>query len=466
MNQPFHDQPLRLYDTYERAVRKFEPITPDGDVGLYCCGPTVYNYAHIGNLRTYVFEDVLRRALETAGYTVRHVMNITDVGHLVSDADDGKDKMEAGAERTGKTAFEIADLYTDAFMSDINELNIKTPDVLCKATDHIAEQIKCIQQIEQKGFTYITSDGVYFDTSKDPDYGYLARLDVEGLQAGARVSLGEKRQVTDFALWKFSPADEVRQMEWESPWGKGFPGWHIECSAMAAKYLGPLFDIHCGGKDHIPIHHANEIAQTAVCHGTRLANYWLHGYFLQVDSAKMSKSSGEFLRMATLLERHYDPLAYRLLCLMAHYRSDISFSWETLDSAQTALNRLRTAYHAFPDGGVPSATHVDRFYAAVCDDLNTSVALAVVWELLKSELKDEDKKATLDQFDALLGFDLAKWEPQELSIPDTVLVLAEQRAQARADKDWAAADRIRDELAELGFEVMDSADGPTIRQLS
>lgn len=251
---------ITLYDTYAREAREFKPIT-DGEAGLYCCGPTVYNYAHIGNLRTYVFEDVLRRVLEVNGYKVNHVVNITDVGHLVSDADDGEDKMAAGAKRTGKTAWEIAEIYTDAFLEDLTLLNIKTPTVLCKATDHIAEQIEAIKQIEVKGLTYITSDGVYFDTSQDPEYGYLARLDREGLQGGARVQQGEKRNVTDFALWKFSPPDEQRQMEWESPWGKGFPGWHIECSAMAAKYLGPLFDIHCGGKDHIPIHHSNEIAQ-------------------------------------------------------------------------------------------------------------------------------------------------------------------------------------------------------------
>ena len=268
---------LNLFDTYQREVREFVPLK-EGIASLYCCGPTVYNYAHIGNLRTYIFEDILRRTLELNGYKVEHVVNITDVGHLVSDADDGEDKMEKGAARTGKTAWEIAQIYTDAFMTDLSRLNIKTPTTLCKATDHIPEQIEAIQQIEAKGMCYQTSDGIYFDTSKDPNYGYLARLDVEGLQQGARVDKGEKRNVTDFALWKLSPPEEQRQMEWDSPWGKGFPGWHIECSAMAAKYLGPLFDIHCGGKDHIPIHHSNEIAQAHACYGTNLSNYWMHGY--------------------------------------------------------------------------------------------------------------------------------------------------------------------------------------------
>ncbi|NUM74290.1 cysteine--tRNA ligase, partial [candidate division KSB1 bacterium] len=349
--------PLHLYDTYTRSLREFKPLRAD-EVGLYTCGPTVYDYAHIGNLRTYLFEDILRRALEFNGYNVKHVMNITDVGHLVSDADTGEDKMEKGARRTGKTAWEIAAFYTQAFQDDMQRLNILPPTIWCRATDHIREQIETIRCIEKKGFTYRTSDGIYFDTSKLPNYGYLARLDIEGLRAGERVEVGEKRNPTDFALWKFSPAGSTssptggenrfdklparRQMEWESPWGVGFPGWHIECSAMSEKYLGPFFDIHCGGEDHITVHHTNEIAQTEACHGTRLANFWMHGYFLQLDDAKMAKASGEFLRVQTLIDRGYDPLAYRMLCLGAHYRTQLNFTWESLDGAETALQRLRT----------------------------------------------------------------------------------------------------------------------------
>jgi cysteinyl-tRNA synthetase len=257
---------LRLFDTYARSIRDFEPLDT-AEVRMYTCGPTVYNYAHIGNLRTYVFEDVLRRVLEFNGYRVRHVMNITDVGHLVSDADTGEDKMELGSRRTGKSAWEIADYYTRAFKDDLACLNILEPTIWCRATDHIPEQIEMIRCIEARGFTYRTSDGIYFDTSKLPGYGTLARLDIEGLRAGMRVELAEKRNPTDFALWKFSPPDQKRQMEWESPWGVGFPGWHIECSAMSAKYLGTFFDIHCGGEDHVPVHHTNEIAQTEACHG-------------------------------------------------------------------------------------------------------------------------------------------------------------------------------------------------------
>ncbi|MFN2190427.1 MAG: class I tRNA ligase family protein, partial [Candidatus Promineifilaceae bacterium] len=282
---------LKLYDTYERRVREFTPLNPE-KVTLYACGLTVYDYAHIGNLRTYIFEDILRRTLEYNGYKVEHVQNITDVGHLVSDADTGEDKMEVGTQRTGMSAWEIAELYTEAFKNDLHQLNIYEPTIWCKATDHIQEQIDMVRCIEEKGYTYRTSDGIYFDTSKMDNYGYLARLDVQGLQAGTRIDMGEKRNPTDFALWKFSPPDKQRQMEWDSPWGVGFPGWHIECSTMAAVYLGKFFDIHCGGEDHIPVHHTNEIAQTQACYGTNLANFWMHGYFLQLNEMKMAKSAG------------------------------------------------------------------------------------------------------------------------------------------------------------------------------
>ena len=294
--------PLRFYDNYTRTLRPFTPLAP-GPVGLYTCGPTVYDFQHIGNFRTFLFEDVLKRVLRFNGHDVRHVMNITDVGHLVADGDDGEDKMAVGARRTGKTAWQIAEIYTEAFRADMRALNIEDPTILCRATDHIAEQVAFIADLEQKGYIYRTGDGIYFDTAKQPDYGFLARLDREGLEAGKRVDIGEKRAPTDFALWKFSPPDERRQMEWPSPWGVGFPGWHIECSAMAQKYLGDYFDIHCGGEDHIPIHHTNEIAQTEARVGTRLANFWMHGYFLLQNDAKMAKSAGEFLRVKALTDR-------------------------------------------------------------------------------------------------------------------------------------------------------------------
>lgn len=454
---------LRLYDTYTRSVREFQPLHAP-EVGLYTCGPTVYDYAHIGNLRTYVFEDVLRRVLEFNGYTVKHVMNITDVGHLVSDADTGEDKMEKGSRRAGKSAWEIAESYTQAFQADMRHLNIQEPTIWCRATDHIPDQIAFIQCIEANGFTYRASDGIYFDTSKQPDYGYLARLDVEGLQAGARIDMAEKRNMTDFALWKFSPPGQKRQMEWDSPWGKGFPGWHIECSAMSAKYLGQFFDIHCGGEDHIMVHHPNEIAQTQACYGTRLANFWMHGYFLQLDSAKMAKSAGGFLRVQTLIDRGYDPLAYRMFCLSANYRAKLNFTWESLDGAATALNRLRLATYEWGEPGVLDEGYMDRLAEQINDDLNMPRALALTWDLVKSDLPASTKKATLLQFDKILGLRLAEWQPKEETVPDEIVALVQQRQQARKDKRWKDADALREQVTAAGYEIEDTPQGPRVKK--
>lgn len=456
---------LRLFDTYTRSLRDFEPLQP-AYVGLYTCGPTVYDYAHIGNLRTYLFEDVLRRMLEFNGYTVKHVMNITDVGHLVSDADTGEDKMDKGAQRTGQSAWEIARLYTAAFRDDLRSLNILEPTIWCNATEHLPEQIDLIRCIESQGYTYRTSDGIYFDTSRLTDYGYLARLDIAGLQAGARIDLGEKRHVTDFALWKFSPSNQQRQMEWNSPWGIGFPGWHIECSAMSTKYLGAFFDIHCGGEDHIAVHHPNEIAQTQACYGTRLANFWLHGYFLQLDDAKMAKSAGDFLRVQTLIDRGYDPIAYRLFCLNAHYRAKLSFTWESLDGAATALNRLRRFVYEWGEPGAIDASFADRFKQHVNDDLNMPRALALTWELVKSDLPLSTKKATLLHFDTLFGLRLAHWEPIDETVPEEIIALVQQRDQARAQKRWKDADILRAQIVAAGYEVEDTPQGSRARTRS
>jgi cysteinyl-tRNA synthetase len=450
--------PLMLYDNYTRSLRPFQPLKP-GEVGLYTCGPTVYDYQHIGNFRTFIFEDVLKRVLEWNGYKVVHVMNITDVGHLVSDADEGEDKMEKGARRTGKSAWEIAKLYTDAFLDDMRALDIEPPTYLPRATEHIPEQIDFIADIERKGFTYRTSDGIYFDTSRQPDYGHLARLDKDGLEAGKRVEIGEKKHPTDFALWKFSPPGEKRQMEWDSPWGLGFPGWHIECSAMAQKYLGDYFDIHCGGEDHISVHHTNEIAQTEARVGTRLANFWMHGYFLLESDAKMAKSAGEFLRLKALTDRGYDPLAYRYLCLTAHYRSQLNFTWEALDGAATALDRMRRGFRALPDGGAPDAGYVERFTAEVNDDLNVPRALALAWEVLRGDLPPEARKATLAAFDRVFGLRLPEWQPREEAVPEAVQALAAARSAARAARDWVEADRLRGELQAAGWDVEDRPDG-------
>ncbi len=454
---------LRLFDTWERRVRDFEPLEP-GRVRMYCCGPTVYNFAHIGNLRTYLFEDLLRRVLEMNGYVVEHVVNITDVGHLTSDADTGEDKMEVGARRTGMTAWEMADYYTRAFQEDLAKLNVLEPGRWCRATDHIQEQIDFVADLEQKGFTYRTSDGIYFDSRKLNDYGYLARLDIDGLQEGARVDAGERRFVTDFALWKFSKAGEQRQMEWDSPWGIGFPGWHIECSAMAAKYLGDYFDIHCGGEDHIPIHHTNEIAQTQASRGTRLANFWMHGYFLQVDNAKMAKSAGEFLRVQSLEEREIDPLAYRYLCLTAHYRTQMSFSWDSLAAAETALRRLYESQWEWGEPGEVDDGYKQRFQACLNDDLNAPRAIAVAWELIRSDLPPATKKATLLAFDAVLGLDIAAWTPPETVVPEEIEQMAKDRVKARSEKNWQRADELRDAIADAGFVLEDTRDGYRIRK--
>ena len=453
---------LRLFDTYTRRVRHFEPLRPP-EVSLYTCGPTVYDYAHLGNLRTYIFEDLVRRVLEFNGYRVTHVMNLTDVGHLVSDADTGEDKMEKGSRRTGKSAWEIAEFYTQVFKDDLGRLNIREPTIWCRATEHIAEQIETIQCIEAKGFTYRTSDGIYFDTSKLPTYGYLARLDIKGLHAGMRVDMGEKRHPTDFALWKFSPPDHTRQMEWESPWGVGFPGWHIECSAMSTKYLGSFFDMHCGGEDHISVHHPNEIAQTEACHGTHLANFWLHGHFLQLDDAKMAKSAGDFLRLQTVVERGYDALAYRFFCLSAHYRATLNFTWEGLDGAATALHRLRTAAYEWGSTGTVDVGYVDRFREQINDDLNMPRAVALTWELVKSALPASAKKATLLQFDRVLGLRLAEWQPVETVVPAAIWVLVQQRQQARAEKRWQDADALREQVESAGYEIDDTPQGPRVR---
>ena len=461
-------KPLRLYDNFSRSLREFSPLVPDRPVGLYTCGPTVYDFQHIGNYRTFMFEDTLKRVLRFNGHRVLHVMNVTDVGHLTSDADTGEDKMEKGARRTGRSAWEIAALYTQGFQDDIAALNIEPPDVLPRATDHIPEQIEFIADLERRGFTYATADGIYFDTSRQPDYGFLARLDRAGLEAGKRVELGDKRNATDFALWKLSPPDSARQMEWDSPWGKGFPGWHIECSAMAQKYLGDYFDIHCGGGDHIPVHHTNEIAQTEARVGTRLANFWMHGYFLVQNDAKMAKSAGEFLRVAALVERGYDPLAFRYLCLTGHYRTQLNFTWEALDAAATGLARMRTTFHALPanDAIAANAEALAQFTTYVNDDLNTPRALALAWDVLRGDAPAAAKRATLLRFDDVFGLDLAAWVPAREAVPDAVDALAQARAAARKAKQWAEADRLRAELHAAGWEMEDRADGYALKRRS
>ncbi len=455
---------LRIWNTRHRALEEFASVTP-GKVGLYNCGPTVYNPVTIGNLRAYTFVDVLKRTLQVLGYEVRHVMNITDVGHLVGDGDVGEDKMEREAKRQGQTAWDIARMYEARALADEARLNILPPDVLPRATEHVAEQIALVQALEAAGFTYRAADGIYFDTAKFPAYGSLSGQKLEEKAEGARVAIREdKRNPTDFALWKFSPTDGTkRQMEWESPWGIGFPGWHIECSAMSVKYLGQPFDIHAGGMDLIPVHHENEIAQSEAIQGTPLARYWMHNEFLTVDGRRMGKSEGNAYTLDDLMARGHDPLAFRYLCLNAHYRSKLNFTWEGVAGAESALQHLRQLARALPSSGEPNPEAVSawrtRFIQALEDDVNTPAVLAVVWECLKSEADPVVKAALLREMDQVLGLGVAELIGVPFGAPAEVVALAEERVVVRQAKDWAASDRLRDAIAEKGWKVEDRKDG-------
>ena len=396
-------------------------------------------------------------------------MNVTDVGHLVGDGDAGEDKMEAGSRRTGKSAWDIAAFYTKVFFDDLAKLHIQTPKIIPKATEHIPEMIHMVQELEKKGFVYRTSDGLYFDTAKFPQYANFARLDVKNLEAGKRVEMGDKKNSTDFAVWKLSPANEKRQMEWDSPWGKGFPGWHIECSAMSMKYLGDTFDIHCGGIDHIPVHHTNEIAQSEATTGKPYVHYWMHGEFLNEDSGKMSKSKGEFLTLSVLEKEGFSPVDYRFLLLQAHYRSSLNFHFEALKSAQAGLNSIRQKMLKLKDIAASSSlsatgeAQVKKFEAAMFDDLNVPEALAVFFAVLRDQtMSDPERKNILLRFDTILGLDLEAMMHVQEVIPGEIQALAAARDEARKNKDWAGSDRLRNELQAKGYKVEDSPKGTKV----
>lgn len=460
---------LFLFNTLSRKKDLFVPIKKE--VGMYACGPTVYFFAHIGNLRTYIFEDVLKRVLYYNNLKVHHVMNLTDVGHLTGDRDMGEDKMEKESKKEGKTAWEIADFYTKAFFEDTDRLNIIKPDTICKATDHIKEQIDMIETLEKKGFTYKTSDGIYFDTSKVEDYTKLSHQNLEALKEGARIEKNdEKKNATDFALWKFSPKDEKRQMEWSSPWGVGFPGWHLECSAMSLKYLGSHFDIHCGAVDFINLHHTNEIAQTESATGIKpWVNFWLHGEFLNLDKGrKMSKSAGDFVTLSnTLLDKGIDPLVLRFICLNTHYRKVIEWNDEMAVSSAHAFDVLkRKIINLGKKVGKVSMEWKDRFNSAINDDLNMPQALAVLNEMLKSDLSIADKLATALDFDKVFGLKLdTTKEETPTNIPKEIQELIKGRKLARENKDWKKADEIRDKILSLGFEIKDSGEETAVTKM-
>lgn len=460
---------LKLWNTIDRKLEEFKPIKK-GKVGLYTCGPTVYNPATIGNLRTYVFEDVLKRTLMLLGYKVHHVMNITDVGHLVGDGDEGEDKVEREAAKQGKTAWDIAKMYEEMFDKDMARLNILAPTGKDRphATDYIKQQIDLVAKLEKKGYTYRTSDGIYFDTSKFKDYGKLSKQKLEEKEAGARVEVNEeKKHPADFALWKFSPAGAKRQMEWESPWGVGFPGWHIECSAMSEELLGQPFDIHCGGVDHITVHHENEIAQSEAAFDKPLANYWVHGEFLLVDGKRMGKSEGNAYLIDDLIAKGFDPLAYRYYCLGTHYRSKLNFTWEGLEGAQNALRKLQVDARRLPQAkGKADAEWMERFKDELSEDLNTSQALATVWEMLKSDLEDKIKSATLQEMDEVLGLGLGDIIGKPIQAPAEIVAIAEERQLVRESKDWKKSDELRDAIKQKGWLVEDGKDGFTLTPLN
>ena len=463
---------LFFYNTLTGKKEKFIPINKN-EVKMYSCGPTVYSYAHIGNFRTYIFVDSLRRTLEYNGYKMKHVMNITDVGHLTSDADTGEDKMEKAAKKEGKDPYEIAKFYANAFMNDMGKLHIEKPEIITKATDNIPQMIEMVKEIIKNGYGYETSKGIYFDVSKLDKYPVLSNNSVEGQQAGARVEVDkEKRNPFDFALWIKAPENHI--MKWDSPWGKSYPGWHIECSAMGRRFLGENFDIHTGGVDHIPVHHENEIAQCKGAFGHNPANFWMHCEFLLVDGGKMSKSLGNIYTISELKEKGIEPLAYKLFCFSSHYRNKLNFTFDGVKASNIALNRIRKGYLAHLNGNdsieeKEIEEYENRFHNAINDDLNIPLAIGVLWDVIKNEKKSKELADLILRFDKVFGLDLANSEKylQELNeneedssvIPEQVLQFANERKIARENKDFQKADLLRKKIEESGYQIKDIAGG-------
>lgn len=461
---------MYIFNSLSKQKEEFIPMNP-GKVGLYSCGPTVYDYVHVGNLRSFMLSDFVRRAMEYQGYEVLQVMNITDVGHLVSDGDHGDDKMTKALRREGKeitleNMLEIADFYAERFKEDLLKLNVLTPQHLPKASEHILEDIEIIKNLEAKGFAYTTSDGVYFDTAKMADYGKLGGVQTNDAGESRIDVVSEKRNNADFALWKL---DKVNG--WQSPWGQGFPGWHIECSGMSMKYLGEQFDIHTGGSDLRTIHHNNEIAQSECSTGCApFVKYWMHGEMLNFGGEKLSKSTGGNITLQTLAEKGFSPMAYRYLALQTHYRSPMNFTWGILEAAKNGLENLYrdivSLRASFESEETPDETFQRDFLAKIEDDINLPQALAVFHAIFKSDLSSAKKLATIYDCDRVLGLGLKKYEPATITISEDVQNLLDQRQQAREEKDWSLSDTLRDEIAELGFEVFDTPDGQEIRLLA
>jgi len=482
---------MKLFNTLTRKLEEFNPIQ-DKEVGIYSCGPTVYWNQHIGHMYAYTQWDCLIRTLKFLDFKVKWVMNITDVGHMTSDEDLGEDKMEKGAQREGLSVWEIADKYIVQFKESLRLLNINEPDILCRATEHISEQIDLIKKIEANGFTYKTKTGLVFDTAKFPSYADFARLNLEEQNAGSRVEVDpEKKNPWDFLLWVTNQPNHL--MQWDSPWGKGFPGWHIECTAMSVKYLGEVFDIHTGGIEHIPVHHTNEVAQAYGAFGRQTANYWLHNGWLMFDNQKISKSLGNSILVSDLLEKGFNPLALRYLILTSHYRTGLNFTWESLKGAQTALQRLYEivskchcekplnstrgklsdeAISRLPRGETPRNDKNDsllamtkknkwqeKFIEAISSDLNFPQAIAVLWEMLKSDLLEEEKYKLLLDWDQVLGLKLGETREDREKPPEEVIKLAKEREKLRNEKKWGEADEVRKKIEILGWQVEDTAKG-------
>jgi cysteinyl-tRNA synthetase len=442
-----------------RQKELFEPIQKN-KIGLYTCGPTVYDYPHIGNLLAYTIWDVMKRFLLSQGYKVTHVMNVTDVGHLTSDADDGEDKLEKAGRSSGKSAWEIAEYFSRVFMNNMHNLNILPPTKMIRATDSIKDQIEFVKILEEKGYLYKTSDGMYFDTSKIEDYGKLANLANVDQQEGARVEKNlEKKNPTDFAVWKFSPEDRARDMEWESPWGIGFPGWHLECSVMSRNELGDTFDIHTGGIDHLTVHHPNEMAQSEAVTGKQQANYWMHNEHVKFEGGKMSKSAGTFVRLEDLKEKGYSPMSFRYLVLQNHYRKSLNFSWESLDAAQSRLTNIikEIAWYDKPKGKCKDLC--EEFNQAMADDINTAKALAVLQKVIESDNPSSAKMRCILKMDEVLGLDLENLKNKALELSGEIDIILKKRKEVREKKDWSESDRLRDKLVALGVDVQDTPKG-------
>lgn len=456
---------IYFYNTLTHSKEKFSPINKE-EVRIYSCGPTVYKDATIGNMRTNIFQDTLRRTLEYNGLKVKQAMNITDVGHLVSDGDEGEDKMIKSARQEGKEPLEIANYYTKLFFKDLENLNIEIPEIICRATDNIEDMLKAVEDLVKRGYAYETSSAIYFDISKLDKYPILSNLDIENQKAGARVEVDkEKRNPHDFAVWIKAPENHL--MKWNSPWGPSYPGWHIECSVMSKKYLGEVFDIHTGGIDLIPTHHENEIAQSKGMCGKIPANYWMHGEFLLINGGKMSKSLGNVYLLQDIIDKGYEPLVYKLFCYSIQYRKKLNFTWEGMDSAKISLDRLRDAYQKHLNGTDEIDESIleqykNNFNEAINDDLNMPVAMSVVWEVAKRPEKSKKVSQLLKDFDRVLGLKIDEYKKQ--NIPNEIKELLKQREEARKNKDWSESDKIRDIIKEKGYIVKDSKEGQTIEK--